>query len=1009
MIYTAEFLNKKLNSFYERKKHCYKVLKKIIKKMMDDCTYINGESLERHDWGDEPKKLKFIPKDKEDIDFEKKLLEALSKNEIECVDKYINEICWGDVQSGKTNHACIIMWFSVFILRRPVLYIFRNIGIDKDNLKDDIRLEKEYSFNVEYIKKFFDEMSKEFIEKYSTEEYKDFKLPDLIDINSNGVIDKLSNKANMRPTDIYCCLANDTQLESINNEFNKYVSDCEELVNVTLLVDEADLMTPTARNDRITSTKNETNTACERLLSKIYKKVKYSLKITGTVQSLLYNYTTKLSDNQHVEIKPSRIHKMKRHSNYYGIMNHKIHIKTEEEIPDNELNEQQLKEKIEHGILHKRPIVTEFWEKKEKYSLLKNYNINIKKILNIIISRDLSASPNLYNSVLISEDKYKENQFNLVHKIIKDYKKIFVILFHGDCLRIYLSKEYQDEILYLSQKEKRLFYVKGIHGSSIDSENGEKLPNDYCYFDINVKKQKILKVFTIKQVYKLLAKLIVESRIPIECKTVVTISGKYADRGYSFTSDDYGKYIFHLTDQIYFSHSSVICTILAQSLRLQVKTNDINLKNGLSQLTLWTTKECEKTIDFYVKFLTPLENELMCCENNEEIIQLLEKYIYSKWDNFKKYFGSLDSKNKMKSVSLHNHYEKKYNANGLIYVKDLEEDHIKDWVIEQNNRRSEGNKLPEYNGCVNKIENCSRESFVKKYGLLKIFQKDKKIIDIKTYDELLSQITNLDFPEKISRPTKQWFEERIERKVNSIWYDRMTKKEWEKQSIDDYKNNTLRNMSNKKDNHLWNLAYDNQGELYISLRYTDENHVNDDGICDGKELPRQTTDLKETPFIYYDDMIHYSVLNDEYTHELPDKYYFITPAGWLYLRDSDNNSSVSLNIIQSNNNSTDVVEEENTIIQPTINSDIQPTINSDVQLFIDSCCNPPTPSNLRMGVTEIYNIYKEWCSSQSKNFLKKKELFKIEFEKGDIKEDERKGVDINNKSGKRGYNILVKL
>ena len=164
MIYTAEFLKKKINLFYEKKKHCYKVLEKIVKKMMDDCRYINGESLEWHNWGDEPKKLKYIPKDKEDIDFEKKLLEALSKNEIECIDKYINEICWGDVQSGKTNHACIIMWFSVFILRRPVLYIFRNIGIDKDNLKDDIRLEGEYSFNVNYIKKFFDEMSTEFME-----------------------------------------------------------------------------------------------------------------------------------------------------------------------------------------------------------------------------------------------------------------------------------------------------------------------------------------------------------------------------------------------------------------------------------------------------------------------------------------------------------------------------------------------------------------------------------------------------------------------------------------------------------------------------------------------------------------------------------------------------------------------------------------------------------------------------------------------------------------------------
>ena len=986
--------------------------------MMDDCRYKNGESLERHNWGDEPKKLKYIPKDKEDPDFEKKLLDALSQNEFECIDKYINEICWGDVQSGKTNHACIIMWFSVFILRRPVLYIFRNIGIDKDNLKDDIRLEGEYSFNIKYIKNFFSEMNKEFIEKYGPDEYKDFKLPDLIDINSNGVIDKLSNKSNMRPSDIYCCLANDTQLQSINNEFNKYVSDCEELVNITLLVDEADLMTPTARNDRIASSNNETNTACERLLSTIYKKVKYSLKITATVQSLLSNYTTKISNNQHVEIKPSRIHKIKRHDDYYGIMNHKIHIKSEEEIPDSELNEEQLKAKLENGAQPKRPIVTEFWNTpKTKYSLSKNYNLNIKKILNIINDRDLSASPNLYNSVLISEDKYKDPQINLVHKIIKDYKKIFVNLFHGDCLRIYLSKEYLDEFLYLSQKEKRMFSLKGVHGSAIDNENGEILPNNYCYFDINVKKGKKIKIFTIKQVYKLLAMLFVDSRIPIECKTVVTISGKYADRGYSFTSDDYGKYIFHLTDQIYFSHSSVICTILAQSLRLQVKTTDINLKNGLSQLTLWTTKECEKTIEFYVKFLSPLENELMDCENNEEIIEVLEKYIYSNlYDT--KYFGSLDTKNKMKNTVIHKHYEKKYNALGLIYAKDLTEDDIKKWIKEQNDKRSEGPKLPEYI-CVNEIkQNCSEEDFIKEHGILVPEYDEKKPEEYSQENKLnkTSKIFNnekdyLDFIEYHGLPKgkhklkdgKQFYEINVTGSPKVYQIDEL------KNEIKDFNDGV--NLGFTKTSEKGTT----RSRLYIGYEDTTKADtvrfiLRISTIINMKpSLPHISIDIKETPYICYDNMVDYSVLKEEYKHELPDKYYFITPIGWLYLRDSDNNNSKSISIIQSDKDKSIVASEENTIIQPTNNGDIQPIINGDVQSFIDSCCQPPTPTNLRMGITEIYNIYKDWCLKHSRVSLNKKELFKCEIEKAGIKDDERKGVDINNKSGKRGYNIMVKI
>ena len=119
---------------------------------------------------------------------------------------------------------------------------------------------------------------------------------------------------------------NDTQLERINSEFSKYVSEMEELVHLTLLVDEADLMCPTAKNDRTNATANkkETNTACEKLLQKIYKKVKYSLRISGTAQSLLFNTTSKLSENEFIEIRTSQVHKMKRPDDYYGIMNKKI-------------------------------------------------------------------------------------------------------------------------------------------------------------------------------------------------------------------------------------------------------------------------------------------------------------------------------------------------------------------------------------------------------------------------------------------------------------------------------------------------------------------------------------------------------------------------------------------------------------------------------------------------------------------------------------------------------------
>jgi len=103
--------------------------------MLNKCKYINGESLERHNWGNNPIKLKNIPKNINLPSFEEDLLNALN---LEDNEKSIVELLWGDIQLGKRVQACIIMWISVHILKRPVLYIFRNLTIDQKQLQDDI-------------------------------------------------------------------------------------------------------------------------------------------------------------------------------------------------------------------------------------------------------------------------------------------------------------------------------------------------------------------------------------------------------------------------------------------------------------------------------------------------------------------------------------------------------------------------------------------------------------------------------------------------------------------------------------------------------------------------------------------------------------------------------------------------------------------------------------------------------------------------------------------------------
>ena len=136
-------LDKKIETFFNKRNKIFrKPLEKIINSMLNKCKYINGESLERHNWGNDPIKLKNIPKNINSNSFEEELLNALNLVDNE---KSIIELLWGDIQLGKRVQACIIMWISIYIIKRPVLYIFRNLKIDQkhqDTIKMTLQLQQ---------------------------------------------------------------------------------------------------------------------------------------------------------------------------------------------------------------------------------------------------------------------------------------------------------------------------------------------------------------------------------------------------------------------------------------------------------------------------------------------------------------------------------------------------------------------------------------------------------------------------------------------------------------------------------------------------------------------------------------------------------------------------------------------------------------------------------------------------------------------------------------------------
>lgn len=962
-------LDVKIENFYKRFSIYKKALEKIIKVFMEKCEYINGESLRRHNWGNKPQKLKNIPKNMNIENYEKELLNALENNINN--DNSIIELLWGDIQLGKRIQACIIMWFSVYILRRPVLYIFRNLEIDQKQLQEDIVGTEESSFNIQFIKKIFDEFNEEIenvLSESDGDDYKYFKLPELRDINANDVINKLGNKEAISSTDIFCCLMNYKQLEKINNKFNEYICNNEELVNMTILIDESDLMAPTSSNDKLNKNDEKDTTECERLLAKIYKKVKYVLHITGTAHSLLYNITTKLFDtenpeNNYVQLKISKVHKMKRDKNYYGLFNDNINFNTS--------------------------MIKTWWEcidektgKNRKYTIEEDYNINIKNIIQLILKRKSD-----YNSLLISEEKIRINQFNLVEKIMQDYSKLFIIIFHGNCLRLYFNKKYLNELKNQAKLEsknsltQRLNQKGGIYDEPIYLEKGRILPNNYCYYDFDTKK------INIKMVYKLLRMLFENSEV--KHKTVITITGKYGERGYSFTSDDFKKYTFHITDQYFVSHSTFNCTDISQRLRIQGKYNDEKLKTGETKLILWTTKELEDVVkNFYVKFIREIERNIMDCNNWEEIKELIENIIDNGELKLGKYMKYIDVAKKRKSIMIEKKIEKENNGFRLIKIEDMTDDEISKWCIKQG--------LPKYN-CVNDIhiideklyENnkVNKPNIPIKINLKKIddiinYFNDKKKLDDNSRNILLNLIKK-DLPEELKN-------HKIKNKSLIMNYDKKYPIEKINNKIIEKKEEDPTSNCNANEMELFIIGKkidefnSEKGDCYIKY-YNDEKKILKEKNVNKNPILCQNDDI----FITYEKKIKFSkmkILNDT-----SENYYWKTPDDWLYLNKGNNKDIVSLKILDDIN----ILEIKENIY------------DENIKKFADLCCKKTEQKNLRIGIKEIYIAYEKWCKDNNIKNILTYNNFKQEFEKNGYKQESSKGIDINNKPGKRGYNIIL--
>ena len=172
----------------------------------------------------------------------KDLVNVMMSKRIYTCDEYL-ELCkqnkysrveylWRNTLFGIRVNACALMWITLFITNRPVLYIFKNITTDIQKTRYNA-LTKVYTDNVHFIKNIIDKFNDE-IKQWCTEndfEYlKKYKFPAL----------KTMEEFDVNTNNIYCCIVNNNDLMKLNELFTKLVEQDNKLIDITILFDDCE-------------------------------------------------------------------------------------------------------------------------------------------------------------------------------------------------------------------------------------------------------------------------------------------------------------------------------------------------------------------------------------------------------------------------------------------------------------------------------------------------------------------------------------------------------------------------------------------------------------------------------------------------------------------------------------------------------------------------------------------------------------------------------------------------
>jgi hypothetical protein len=438
-------------------------------------------------------------------------------------------------------------------------------------------------------------------------------------------------------------------------------------------------------------------------------------------------------------------------------------------------------------------------------------------------------------------------------------------------------------------------------------------------------------------------------------KTIITITGKYGERGYSFTSDYYNndnKYVLHLTDQYYVSHSKFNCTDIFQKGRIQGKYTDKPI------LTFWTTHRLIDVINQYVDFMTKIENKIMTLQRGHEYIQnLCECTLIHK--NFLSTLGTTKQRKNIKYE--HIKYDK--NFNGMIYFFDPKinveeyENNFMNWCLH--------NDII-FNGFINEIQTMTKHNYVQKYGVYKeqvLFYKLNDVV-LDNVNEIIENHCN-EFNIEHTIKTKKWIENRMNKKKNNVWYDTIRgtwKKCTKKDIIDNASEGTV------KEYRRWTLCYDDHDNVLLSVRFRSNMH---------KKMPKSSDNiLCEHNWCDVDNIIKYSKLNHKFINNMLNSkvcdslsdtdidiinnksYFFLSPDGYVYHHDKHKsiiNSSIKINSNKkmcSNDDDVIVVKKKS---KKKCNNDDDVIV---VKKKIKKKCNNNHGDDNNKNDNDMYNILK---------------------------------------------------